>query len=661
MSATASESPSKTSMPHPLPQAGHQADQPHQHPQHAHPPRHPRRELFALAVGALGVVYGDIGTSPLYSVKECFSRHAGLAPTPENILGIISLIFWTLTLIVVVKYVTFVLRADNEGEGGMMSLMALVKRKLPASMIKTSLLLKMAIFGTALLLSEGMITPAISVLSAIEGLEIATPVFKPFILPLTVGILLALFLVQKRGTGAVARIFGPIMLAWFWTIGLLGVFWILRSPAVLEAVNPWHAINHFLRNGFHGFLLLGSVVLCVTGAEALYADMGHFGRAPIVTAWYCFAYPCLLLNYFGQGALLLVHGEIVRDNPFFGLAPQFFIIPLVILSTAATIIASQALISGAFSLAQQSMQLGYSPRLTIRHTSSRAQGQVFVPEINALLMFACIAFVLVFRESSNLAAAYGFAVTGTMVITTILLFRVMIDTWNWSRHKALMLACLFLSVDLPFLAANVSKIFHGGWVPCLIGSFLYIFMSTWNKGRRALASELQKTLLPVSGFLKEVGSSGVLRVKGTAVFMTSNVDVVPPVLLHHFKHNHILHERVIFLAILSEHIPEVPPERRLEMIDIGNGFWKMVARFGFMETPSVPEIFRFAGEAGHPVTLLESSFFLGHESLLLTGQSDMPYWRKWLFRFMSRNAREATAFFGIPPTRVLELGCQIEL
>ncbi|OQA06597.1 MAG: potassium transport protein Kup [bacterium ADurb.Bin374] len=631
------------------------------HPPHTASHHHPRSELFALAIGALGVVYGDIGTSPLYSVKECFSKHTGLPVTPENVLGIISLIFWTLTLIVVVKYVTFVLRADNDGEGGMMSLMALVKSKLPGSRVSSNILLKMAIFGTSLLLSEGMITPAISVLSAIEGLEIATPIFQPFILPLTIAILLVLFLVQKRGTGSVARVFGPIMLAWFWTIGLLGLIWVLKSPGILGAINPWHAVNHFLRNGFHGFLLLGSVVLCVTGAEALYADMGHFGRKPIVIAWYWFAYPCLLLNYFGQGAMLLVHGSTFSDNPFYGLAPQAFIIPLVMLSTAATIIASQALISGAFSLAQQAMHLGYSPRLTVRHTSSQAHGQIFIPEVNILLMVACIAFVLVFRASSNLAAAYGFAVTGTMTITTILLYRVSRDTWNWSRSKAALLACLFLSVDLPFLGANVSKIFHGGWVPCLIGSFLYILMSTWNKGRRALSFELQKSLLPVDGFLKEIASAGVFRVKGTAVFMTPNVDVVPPVLLHHYKHNHILHERVIFLSILSEHIPEVPVERRLEIGDMGHGFWKMVARFGFMETPSMVEIFRAAGDAGHPIKLLEASFFLGRESLLLTGQSDMPRWRKWLFRFMSRNAREATAFFGIPPTRVLELGCQIEL
>lgn len=645
------ETPAPAHTPPASPPSAH--SQPH--------PHHPRSELYALAIGALGVVYGDIGTSPLYSVKECFSRHTGLPVTPENVLGIISLVFWTLTLIVSVKYVSFVLRADNDGEGGMMSLMALVKGKLAATHISSSLLLKMAIFGTSLLLSEGMITPAISVLSAIEGLEIATPVFRPFILPLTIGILLALFLIQKRGTGSVARIFGPIMLAWFWTIGLLGLVWVIRSPAILEAINPWHALNHFLRNGFHGFLLLGSVVLCVTGAEALYADMGHFGRKPIVIAWYWFAYPCLLLNYFGQGALLLVHGGQFQDNPFYSLAPQVLVIPLVLLSTAATIIASQALISGAFSLAQQAMHLGYSPRLTVRHTSSQAHGQIFVPEINILLMVACVAFVLVFRESSNLAAAYGFAVTGTMVITSLLLYRVMVDTWNWPRYKALLLSGLFLAVDLPFLAANIGKIFHGGWVPCLVGSFLYILMSTWNKGRRALSYELQKSLLPVDGFLKEVAEAGVLRVKGTAVFMTSNVNVVPPVLLHHFKHNHILHERVIFLSIISEHIPEVPHERRIEIRDMGHGFWKMVARFGFMETPSVPEIFRAAGETGHPAKLLDTSFFLGRESLLLTGQSDMPHWRKWLFRFMSRNAREATAFFGIPPTRVLELGCQIEL
>ncbi|MBF0544945.1 MAG: KUP/HAK/KT family potassium transporter [Candidatus Riflebacteria bacterium] len=621
----------------------------------------PTKELFTLAIGALGVVFGDIGTSPLYTVKECFSPTLGLPPTTENIFGIISLIFWSLSLVVVFKYIIFVMKADNNGEGGIMALVALLKEKGKSTQKLSDWIIGLAIFGTSLLLADGMITPAISVLSAMEGLDIATPVFKPFIVPMTLCILVVLFLVQYRGTGAVAKIFGPLMAIWFVTIGFLGCFWIVKKPSILYAINPWYAFDHFSRHGWSGFMILGAVILCVTGAEAFYADMGHFGRKPINIAWFYFAYPALFLNYFGQGAVLLIKGEVVRENPFYGLCPLYLHIPLVLISTTATIIASQALISGAYSLAQQAMQLGYTPRLTIRHTSSRASGQIYIPEVNTSLMIACCGLVIGFRESGNLAAAYGIAVMGTMTITSVLLFKVMREIWNWSLPKAMLLTSIFLSIDLPFLFANMGKVFYGGWVPLLIGSLCFVFMTTWHRGRKALYTELQKAFLPLDKFLAEIALSKIYRVKGTAVFMTSNSDTVPQVLLHHYKHNKVLHERVVFLVVLSEHVPEVSIENRVEVRNLGNGFHQIIGRYGFMETPNVPDLLECATKKSFPFKMMETSFFLGRESLLLSGKSDMYHWRKWFFRLISRNAREATAFFGIPPNRVLELGTQIEL
>jgi len=622
---------------------------------------HSKKDVLLLAMGALGVVYGDLGTSPLYTIKECFSSTTGLEPTLPNVLGILSLVFWTLMMVVVVKYSIFVMKADNQGEGGIMALLALLKSQSPASRPFPKVLIGLALFGTALLLADGMITPSISVLSAIEGLEIATPVFKPFIVPLTLFVLIILFLVQKKGTGSVASVFGPTMFLWFLTIGLLGLYWIFQAPQVIEALDPRHIFDHFSRNGWKGFSVLGAVILCVTGAEALYADMGHFGRWPIVCAWYFVALPGVILNYFGQGALLLVKGEAFRDSTFYALVPHILLIPMVFLSTIATIIASQALISGAFSLAQQAIQLGYLPRLTVKHTSSKTHGQIYVPEVNTLLMLACCALVIRFENSSNLAAAYGIAVMGTMLVTTILLYQVMRYIWKWDFWKAFILTGIFLIIDVPYLIANLGKIFHGGWVPLVIGGFFYFFMTTWYQGRASIGEDIQKSLLPLAMFLDDVARRPVTRVPGTAIFMTWNQNVIPPVLLHHFTHNKVLHERVVFLVVLSETIPEVPKENRVEIRNMENGFYQIIAHYGFMESPHVPEILENASGKGFPFNMAETSFYLGRESLIVSIKPGLPYWRKWLFCFISRNARPATAFFSIPPNRVLELGTQIEV
>lgn len=613
-------------------------------------------------IGALGIVYGDIGTSPLYAIKECFSPLYGLTPVPENIYGILSLVFWSITLIVALKYVTFIMKADNQGQGGIMALMALLKTK--KEDLKSSLLFRiscMAVFGSALLLADGMITPAISVLSALEGLEVVTPMLQPFIIPITLTILILLFLFQKKGTDAVSKIFGPVMLLWFAVLGSLGSYWIFHSPKVLYALNPWYMAEFFLHHHWKAFGVLGSVVLCVTGAEALYADMGHFGKSPITKAWYRIVYPGLLLNYFGQGAILLVKGKAVLNNPFYEMAPSAFLIPLVLLSTFATIIASQALISGAYSVAQQAIQLGYCPRMHIRHTSSETHGQIYIPEINTLLMFACCGLVLFFKTSSSLAAAYGIAVMGTMTITTLLFYHVMKERWAWHWSLYLPLTGLFLFVDLLFLFSNLGKVIHGGWVPLAIGFVFYFLMSTWQKGRSILQAQIKNKLYPLSLFVEEMKNSDLCRVKGTAIFMTSNLEVVPPVLLHHIKHNKILHERVVFLRIVTESIPETSSEKKVTYSDLGNGFHQLIACYGFMENPTIPKIFKYAEKQGLHLDLQATSFYLGRETLILSGKSNMQRWRKQIFSFISRNASDATAYYEIPPGRVVELGAQIEI
>jgi KUP system potassium uptake protein len=632
-------------------------------PDGAAPPIATRRDLLTLSLAALGVVYGDIGTSPLYTIRECFAPGHGAEPTAANVLGVLSLVFWSLALVVVLKYLVFVMRADNRGEGGIMALIALISPAPNGNGRRRHRrwLILLGLFGTALLFADGMITPVITVLGAIEGLEVATPLLKPFVVPISLGILVALFLVQKRGTAQVGAIFGPAMVLWFVMIAGLGIPWIVRHPEVLGAVAPWHGIGFLVSHRLHGLFVLGAVVLCFTGTEALYADMGHFGPRPIRFAWSVLVFPCLLLNYFGQGAVILGGGARAVANPFFALAPPALLYPVVAVATAAAVIASQALISGCFSLAQQAMQLGYSPRLDVIHTSSVARGQIYVPEINTLLLVACCALTVAFRSSSNLAAAYGLAVTGTMTITSILLYTVARERWEWGRLAAGALVGLFLCIDLPFLSANLAKIAHGAWLPLVIGAAVFTVFVTWKRGRVLLAEEMQRGMVALEQFLPSLKMEKPHRVPGTAVFMTSNLDVVPPVLLHHFKHNKVLHEKVILLYVLNERVPLVAPEERIEVGDLGDGVYAVVARFGFMETPDVPRALKQCRTKGLRVKLSETSYYLGRETLLTTGTSRMSRWRKSLFAYLSRNARPATSFFGLPPNRVVELGMQVRL
>lgn len=629
------------------------------------PPAKGKAALAMLSLTALGVVYGDIGTSPLYALKECFRPHEGLrlSLTPENVLGILSLFFWSLTLVVVIKYLIVTMRADNQGEGGILALLALVTpaARRQRSPRRLSILIGMGLFGAALLGADGMITPAISVLSAVEGLEVATTRLSHFVVPITLVILVSLFVLQRRGTAGIGMLFGPAMLVWFATLTVLGLPWIIREPSVLGAVSPHHAILFFWHHGVSGFLILGAVVLCITGAEALYADMGHFGRPPIKLAWFSVVFPALLVNYFGQGALLLERGEAAVGNPFYALAPGWALYPTVVVATAATVIASQALISGAFSLAQQAIQLGYSPRLTIVHTSSATRGQIFVPEVNRLLMVACCGLVLSFRSSSALAAAYGIAVTGTMAITSILLIAMARNHWGWSLRRAAALGLPFLIIDLVFFSSNLNKILHGGWFPLVMGAVIFAGLSTWKQGRELLARYLTQTRLPMDTFLKAVARDKPMRVKGTAVFMTSNMSGTPVVLMHHFKHNKVLHEQVILLCVSTSDVPEVPRQDRVTVRDLGEGFYLVTAHYGFMQTPDVHDIFRACRVHGLKVEPREASFYLGRETLIITRRPGMAAWRKSLFAFLSRNSLSATAYFGIPPNRVVELGAQLEL
>jgi KUP system potassium uptake protein len=627
-------------------------------------PAHYQGPLLPLALGALGVVYGDIGTSPLYALRECFVGDAALAPTAPNVLGVLSLVVWSLTMVVSVKYLTFVMRADNEGEGGILALLALVSPKRSEGSSRRTGLVLLGLFGAALLYGDGVITPAISVLSAVEGLRVATNSFEPFVVPLAVTILVGLFAVQKRGTAGIGAVFGPAMLVWFVTIAVLGAMEIWRQPAhhasVLRAVNPLHAVRFFVTHRVHGFLTLGAVVLCITGAEALYADMGHFGARPIRLAWYAVAFPALLLNYFGQGALLLTEGSAVT-NPFFQLAPTWGLFPLVILSTAATIIASQALISGAFSLTQQAVQLGYAPRFTIVHTSGTTAGQIYIPEVNWALMVTCVLLVLGFKNSSSLAGAYGIAVTGTMTVTTLLFYVVTREGWQWSLATAVGVVALFLLFDVAFFGANLPKVIEGGWFPLVVGVSVFTVLTTWKRGRAEVGRLLSEASLPLDVFLLDLAGQRPHRVEGTAVVMTSNPDGVPPVLLHHFKHNRTLHKRVVLLSILSEKRPEVDDSERIELAELGHGFYRVVARFGFMEMPRVGRILSLCAAKGLLFDLMSTTFFLGRETLLATGRSRMAKWRKQLYAFLARNAPSATAYFEIPPNRVVELGAQLEL
>lgn len=622
--------------------------------------------LPLLALGALGVVYGDIGTSPLYALRECFLGEHDLAIDAANVLGILSLIFWSLVMVISVKYLTFVMRADNHGEGGILALLSLTRagRAGRTGPLPRYLLLLLGLFAASLLYGEGVITPAISVLSAVEGLAVATDAFDPFIIPITIAILIGLFAVQYRGTAGIGAVFGPMMLVWFGTIGTLGAAQIFQQNgdhvSVLAALNPAWGVSFLATSGEVGFFVLGSVVLVITGGEALYADMGHFGPRPIRWAWYLVVLPGLLLNYFGQGVLLLEKGARV-GNPFFELAPAWGLYPLVALATAATIIASQALISGSFSLTQAAVQLGYTPRFTIIHTSEKAHGQIYIPAVNWALMVFCILLVLGFQESSELADAYGMAVMGTMTTTTLLFYAVARERWGWSRARAGATIAVFLLFDLAFLGANLVKFFEGGWFPLVVGAVLFTAMTTWKRGRAEMGEILALSRLPLDLFLKDVEDTRCHRVPGTAVVMTSALEGVPSVLMHHFKHNKVLHERVVLMAFTSEVRPEVPDEDRVEVEAFEHGFYRVQARFGFMEAPRVEPVLALCAARGLELDMQQTTFFLGRETLLATGPSRMATWRKRLFAVLQRNAPGATAYFGIPPGRVVELGAQLEL
>jgi KUP system potassium uptake protein len=620
------------------------------------------RRLAGLTLLALGVVYGDIGTSPLYAVREAFNEDYGIEVTAANVYGILSLVIWALILVVSLKYIVFVLRADNRGEGGILSLLALnLQRKhRTADRATRALIVTLGLVGASLLYGEGMITPAISVLSAMEGIEVVAPAFRRLVIPLTVGILIALFSFQSRGTRGVGRIFGPVTLVWFLTIGALGAVEISHEPRTLLALSPHYAISFFFRHGLAGFLVLGAVVLAVTGAEALYADMGHFGKRPIRTAWFLIVLPCLLLNYFGQGALIL-RDPATAVNPFYLLAPPFFQYPLLAIATAATIVASQALISGSFSLTRQCAQLGYCPRVRIVHTSPSEFGQIYIPGVNWALMVGCLLIVFGFQSSTRIGHAYGIAVTGTFIITTILLFVLARSWWGWSMRKSLVLLVGFLIIDVGFFAANLPKIIHGGWVPIFTGSIIFLLMTTWQRGRGIVTNLLKRSTLPMDLFLPDVAKRKPVRVPGVAVFLTSNPDGAPGVLLHHLKHNKTLHERVVLLSILNTEVPEVSDDSRISVEKLGEGFFRIKARYGFMETPKVVEIMKLAASAGFETQPAETSYYLGRERLLPTGKARLAGWRKRLYIIMSRNSPSAAEFFGIPPNRAVELGAQLEL
>ena len=614
---------------------------------------------------ALGVVYGDIGTSPLYALRECFFGSHRVSPTHENVLGVLSLIIYALVLVISIKYVAIVMRADNQGEGGILALTALVpglrgERGASARLaVGRPVLIALGIFGTALLYGDGMITPAISVLSAVEGLEVVTPLFRPYVVPLTVVILVALFVIQKYGTHRVGGLFGPIVIVWFATIAMLGIVWIVRAPVVLSAFDPRHALTFFAANGLTGFAVLGAVFLVVTGGEALYADMGHFGKQPIRLAWFALVLPALLLNYLGQGALLLINPK--TTHPFFQLAPTWALLPLVGIATAAAIIASQALISGAFSITRQAIQLGLAPRLDVEHTSAHEIGQIYVPQVNWALMFACVFMVVGFGTSSSLAAAYGIAVTLTMVITVALLYVVMTERWKWPKPAAMVVMMLFLVIDLAFFGANALKIFQGGWVALAVALAIFIMMTTWKTGRRLVAERLAARAVPLDEFMATVDALQPVRVPGTAVFMTAQPAGTPPALAHNLRYNKVLHERVVVLTVATAQVPHVPAGERLSVQPLGQGMFNMRVQYGFMEDPNVPEALQQASQHGLQIDLDDTTYFLGRETIIVTRRRGMAIWREKLFVVMARNAVRATAFFRLPTERVVELGVQVEM
>jgi KUP system potassium uptake protein len=631
---------------------------PHPEGEHGHGQSAGNKQLFTLALASLGVVFGDIGTSPLYALRECLNRSHGVPTSPPNVLGIVSLVFWALMIVISLKYVAYVLRADNAGEGGILALTALATSGHGLRPGAHRLALAVGLFGASLLFGDGIITPAISVLSAVEGLEIATPALKPLILPIASGILLLLFSAQRRGTGSVGAIFGPVMLLWFLTLAGLGLYNIAKHPGIVDAVNPTHAVWFFSRNGKLAFLVLGSVFLVVTGGEALYADMGHFGAKPIRTAWFTVALPGLLLNYFGQGALLLERPAAL-ESPFYNLAPSWALYPLVVMSTLATIIASQALISGAFSVTRQALMLGFLPRVRVLHTSAHHIGQIYVPIVNWLLMVSAIAAVWGFASSSGLAAAYGVAVTLDMTITTLLAFVVARTQWQWSLGAALLVTVPLLCLELVFLGSNLTKLAHGGWFPLAVGMLMFTMFTTWRRGRQLLFEKIKERTVPLEDFFELMIVERPARVPGTAVYMTGNDSGTPPALLQGFLHMRAVHDRVLLLTVMTEKAARIPLSERVKIEELTNGFWRAVARYGFMETPNVPELLDHANFSGYSLEF--TTFFLGRETVLPTKNPGMALWRERLFAFLTRNAQPATAFFGIPPSRVMEIGSQIEI
>jgi KUP system potassium uptake protein len=617
--------------------------------------------LRTLAIAALGVVYGDIGTSPLYAMREAFHGPHGIPVTPGNVLGVLSLIFWALVLVVTIKYHLVIIRADNKGEGGVLALMAMVQgSRVARGLSPRQIMIVLGIFGTALMYADGALTPAISVMSAVEGLQIAAPALAHWVTPLTLGILIGLFLFQRRGTAGIGAVFGPVVLIWFATLAVLGVSKIIDNPTVLAAALPTHAVRFFAEDPGRGFLVLGAVFLVVTGGEALYADLGHFGHHAIQLAWFSVALPALLLNYFGQGALLLANPA-TAENPFYHMAPEWALYPLIVLAAAAAIIASQAVISGAFSLTRQAVQLGYSPRVQIEHTSSREIGQIYVPAINWGLMFLTCAMVLGFRTSSNIAGAYGVALSSLMVITTLMFYVMSREVWGWTFTRAALASGLFLAVDILFLGANALKIPHGGWLPLVIAVGGYLLMVTWKRGREILAKRMLEKSVPIKLLLADLAAEPPIRVPGTAVFMYGSPDGTPPALVHNLAHNKVLHEKVVFLTVITEEVPHVPEAERVVVKRLGKSFHGVTARYGFMDEPEIADILDACRLQGLDIRVEGSTFFLGRETLIASGRPGMAIWREKVFSFMSRNALRATAFYKIPPEQVFEVGAQVEL
>ncbi len=610
--------------------------------------------MAALALGALGVVYGDIGTSPLYAMRECFLQ---IAPTHEHVLGIVSLFFWSLTLVVVIKYLSFVLRADNHGEGGILALLALAQPHATDKRIR-KILLFVGLIGSALLFADGIITPAISVLSAVEGLEVATPSATSLVTPIAIGILIGLFVVQRRGTGEIGAFFGPAVLVWCVSIGAVGLPWIIRQPEILSALNPLHALG-VLSEGKTGYLVLGAVVLCVTGGEALYADLGHFGRQPIRLAWYFAVMPALLLSYFGQGAYLLAQNKAEIGNLFYEMVPQSLLYPMVGVATVATVVASQALITGVFTMVHQSVQLGYLPRVTVVHTSTDIENRIYIPQANTILMVSCVALVLGFHSSSALASAYGIAVTGTMSLTSVLFFAAMYKKWGTFPTACVSLG--FLVIDLAFLGANLSKVASGGWVPLAVAVFLVAVMTSWQRGTEVVSERIRALGVPFDDFITHLQRRHIARVPGTAVFLTREALAAPPMLVHYVDHSLALQEHVVLLTVSIEHVPRVNEHARIEIEDAGHGFLRVRSRYGFMESPDLGHVLSVCQQRGLPGSIEDATFFVGHSTVLTTGQARMAGWRKSLFELLNRNARPASTHYQLPSTRVVEIGVRIEI